>query len=105
MPGSMQGVQMVAQSPLRHDAGLQPIESYHHQSWKRMPDYPSNQHEEINHNTFPSIVSIHISFQVENYIFAKAVGLFKGAHLFSYWSKNFVEDLTIGCEKLVENLH
>ena len=57
LPGGMQGVAMVAHSPLRHDNGLKSIESYHHQSWKQIPEYPSTQQEEINHNSFPSLVS------------------------------------------------
>jgi len=48
---------MVAQSPLRHENGLQAIESYHHQTWKRIPDFDSLHHDEINHNSFPPLVS------------------------------------------------
>lgn len=57
MPGGMQGVPMVARSPLHHhESGLQHIESFHHQSWKRIPDFSTTQQDEINHNAFTSLV-------------------------------------------------
>lgn len=56
MPGNMQGVPMVVQSPLRHDSSLKNIDAYHHQNWKQIPEYPGAQHEEINRN-YPAMVS------------------------------------------------
>ncbi|XP_067933432.1 insulin gene enhancer protein ISL-1-like [Watersipora subatra] len=55
LSSGIQGVAMVAHSPLRHDNGLKSIESYHHQAWKQIPEYPPQQ-EEINHNSFPSLM-------------------------------------------------